>query len=235
MSPSLPSRARARLLLPGAGWRRALGAAFALLLAGCATTPSLTDPVRHGPFYAPVNFAGEPALPAGLRRVLVLPVSLGTVADEETGLMLDAVLLAALQKQARFEVVPLDRAEARRVFGAGDFSSAAALPPGLLDALAGRTGADAVLFTDLTTYEPYRPLTLGLRAKLATVREVRLVWTFDEVLSARDPAVANSARRHFLRGDRAAQPVDLSPAALQSPSRFAAYVAETMFGTLPPR
>lgn len=235
MRPSLPPRSRAGLPLPGSPGRRALGVALTLLLAGCATPPALTDPVRHGPFYAPANFAGEPVLPAGMRRVLVLPISVEGAADEETGLMLDAVLLAALQKQARFEVVPLGRAEARRMFGAGAYASSAALPPGFLQALASRTGADAVLFTDLTTYEPYRPLTLGLRAKLATVRDVRLVWTFDEVISARDPAVANSARRHFLRGDRAAQPVDLSPAALQSPSRFAAYVAETMFGTLPPR
>lgn len=235
MRPPLPPRSRAWLRLPRVRRHRALGVALTLLLAGCATPPSLTDPVRHGPFYAPVNFAGEPVLPAGMRRVLVLPVSVGSAADEDTGLMLDAVLLAALQKQARFEVVPLARAEARRLFGAGAYSSVATLPAGFLEALAGRTGADAVLFTDLTTYEPYRPLTLGLRAKLATVRDVRLVWTFDEVISARDPAVANAARRHFLRGDRVAQPVDLSPAALQSPSRFAAYVAETMFGTLPPR
>ena len=70
---------------------------------------------------------------------------------------------------------------------------------------------------------------------LATVRDVRLLWTFDEVISASNPAVANSARRQFLKTDRGAQPLDLSPTALQSPGRFAAFAAETMFAPLPAR
>lgn len=213
-----------------------LCASAALLLAtGCETVPGRYDAVHTGPFYQPRNVVGEKQLPTDVRRVVVLPTATASVAPSETGETLDAVMVAALQKQQRFEVVRLTRDECRRWFGAEAYSSADALPHGLLEQLARRFAADAVMFVDLTVYQPYRPQTIGLRAKLATVREVRLLWSFDEVISAREPAVANSARRPFLKTDRGGQPLDLSPAALQSPSRFAAFAAETMFATLPPR
>lgn len=209
--------------------------AAALWLGGCETVPALDDPVRHGPFYAPRNFAGEIRLPVDIRRVVVLPVSAGAIVPTETAETLDQIVAQALLNQQRFEVVVMSRDDSRRWLGAGDFSSTAALPHGFLEHVAARYAADAVMFTDLTAYQPYRPQAIGFRAKLATVRDVRLVWTFDEVISADDPAVANSARRRFLKTDRATQPIDLSAGALQSPSRFATFAAEAMFATLPPR
>ena len=215
--------------------RRLFPLLLAGLLAGCESIPLPDDAVHRGPFYQPRNFAGDPQLPADVRRVVLLPLSAAPVAPSETADSLDAVILQALQNQQRFEVVRLSREDCRRWFGQEAFSSASALPHGMLGQLASRFGADAVLFTDLTVYQPYRPQSIGLRAKLATVRDVRLLWTFDEVISASNPAVANSARRQFLKTDRGTQPLDLSPTALQSPGRFAAFAAETMFATLPAR
>jgi hypothetical protein len=209
--------------------------AATLWLAGCEVTPDLTDPVRRGPFYTPKNFAAEKRLPVELRRVLVLPVAVGSIAPEETARTLDGVIATVLQEAQRFEVVTLPRAECQRLFGAGEFASTAALPHGMIDELAARYAVDAVLFTDLTAYQPYRPQTIGLRSKLATVRDVRLVWTFDEIVSASDPAVANSARRRPVATAQGRGPVDLSPGTLLSPTRYAAFVAEEMFRTLPPR
>ncbi|WP_415908143.1 hypothetical protein [Oleiharenicola sp. Vm1] len=217
---------RLRLLLP---------LAATLWLAGCEITPDLADPVRYGPFYTPRNFAGEKRLPAEVRRVLVLPVSLGAIAPEETAAALDGVIVRALQDQQRFEVVALPRGECQRLFGAPEFSSTAALPHGMIEQIATRYAVDAVLFTDITVYQPYRPQAIGLRSKLATVRDVRLVWTFDEVISASDPAVANSARRRPVQAAQGRDPVDLSPGTLLSPTRYAAFAADEMFRTLPPR
>ncbi|MBI5423553.1 MAG: hypothetical protein HZA32_05660 [Opitutae bacterium] len=213
----------------------AAGLAGTFLLAGCELTPDLNDPVRFGPYYAPRNFAGEKQMPAEVRRVLVLPVALGALGPEETAITLDAAVTQALQVQQRFEVVSLPRAELRRLFGTAEISSTAALPHGMLDELAKRFAVDAVLFTDVTVYQPYRPQSIGLRSKLATTRDVRLVWTFDEVISASDPAVANSARRQPFVEAQGRSPVDLSPATLLSPSRYAAFAAGEMFRTLPPR
>ena len=219
--------------------RRVLAATFAFTGAGLlffttgCQTPAYDDPARVGPFFTPVNHTGDNALPATMRRVVLLPVYGGALADGETAAALDVVFATELQKQNRFEVVVLDRAECRRRFGADEFSSSAALPRDFLPKLRLEFAADGILWVDLTAYRAYRPLALGVRAKLATLKETRLVWTFDTVFSTEDPTVANAARHHFIDQTHTSVPADLTPAVLQSPTRFATYVAAAAFATLP--
>ncbi len=204
-------------------------------VAGCAHFNRFRPAAKVGPFYAAANFAGEPALPADLRRVVLLPVNGGRRAGDAATQQLDAEVLAALQRQARFEVVPFSRELSRRWFGSEELSSASALPANLLARIAQEYAADAVLFVDLTEYRTVRPLAVGFRAKLATVREVRLVWTFDEIVSAADPTVANRIRRDTQVADRSREPLDLSELVFLSPVRFAGFAASAMFETLPGR
>jgi hypothetical protein len=210
--------------------------ATGLALAGCGTVPDLLDQagLEKGPYFTPVNFRGDYRLPADVQRVALLPIYGGTVVGAESSVALDPVLRSALQQQNRFEVVVISRAECHRLFGAEDFSSVAALPPGFMDKLAKHFAVDAVMFTDLTVYRAYRPLSVGFRSKLASTRDVRLVWAFDEVFSADDQRMRNSVRSYYQRGDRNA-PFDATQAALQSPLRFGAVAVELMFHTLPPR
>jgi hypothetical protein len=212
---------------------RSLAFVFWLALAaGCVTSPF--DPARAGPFFNPTNHVGADSLPAGLHRVVLLPVAAAGVTTPEMAAAFDPVFTEALQRENRFEVVALSREMCRKYFGAEEFSSAAALPHDFMAVVRREFAADAVMFVDFTVCQPYRPLSLGVRAKLATVEGTQLLWSFDAVFSAADPAVANSARRFFLKTDRSDVPADLSPAALQSPSRFGAYVAGATFATLPP-
>jgi hypothetical protein len=211
--------------------------AFAALLAftaGCAT-PALDDPARVGPFFSPANHAGEAQLPATLRRVVLMPLAGGGAAGPESVAALDPVFLAELQKQNRFEIVPMTRDDCLHHFHAEEFSSTAALPANFLDFVRRQYAADAVLFVDVTVFKPYRPIALGVRAKLATLGDdVKLLWTFDNIFSTADAAVSNAARHHFLDSDRRGLPGDSTQAVLESPSRFASYVAAAMFATLPP-
>ena len=219
--------------------RRPLGAVRTIftgclltVMVGCGT-PAFNDPARVGPFFTPANHFGEPSL-GGLRRVVLLPIAGGSFAPPETVASFDPVFAAALQRQNRFEIVVLSREDCLRNFQARELSSAAALPRDFLASIRREFAADAVLFVDVTVFRAYRPLALGLRAKLATLDGTRIVWTFDDVFSADTPAVANSARHHVLVSDRGDVPADLSPAVLQSPVRFAGYAATAMFATLPP-
>jgi hypothetical protein len=215
--------------------RIALVLGVLLAVSGCGSISAFNHPVKSGPYYTPRNFSGEAVLPVGIRRVLLLPVCGGTVAGPESVAALDDIMRTALQRQIRFEVVSLSREDCRINFGAPEFLSAAALPHGFLEKINRLYAVDAVMFVDLTIYQPYRPLTLGFRAKLATVQGVHLLWSFDETFSTADPAVANSVNRFYLDHGHEGTPVDLPPAVLQSPGRFAAYAADTMFRTLPPR
>lgn len=213
---------------------RIAAVALLALVAGCMVPP-IDDPARTGPYYNPVNHAGDAQLPATLRRIVLLPSAGGSIAPPESVIALDAVFLTELQKQNRFEIVTLTRAECQRRFHVEEFLSTAALPADFMGVLRREFAADAVIFIDVTVFKPYRPLAIGVRAKLATLGDdVRLLWTFDNIFSAADPTVANAARHHFVDSDRRGVPADLTQGVLQSPSRFAGYVAAKMFETLPP-
>ncbi len=213
--------------------RYVLGAAL-IALSGCMHPPA-HDSARTGPFRSPGNVAAETQLPQTMRRVVLLPIAGGSVADEESASALTPVFAAELQKQNRFEVVTLTREDLLRRFRRSEVLSTSALPHDFLAKLRRDLAVDGVMFVDLTAYQPYRPLTIGVRAKLATAdEEVRLVWTFDNVFAASDPAIANSARRHFIDSDRGGVPADLTPGVLHSPTKFGQYVAAQAFATLPP-
>ncbi len=206
-----------------------------LFVSGCSLLPAELVEQASAPRHVPANHLGLMQLPAEVRRVVLLPVAGGSLVTDETAADFDQIFAAALQRRMRFEVVPVSRAWCRRYFGAPEFSSVAALPHNFLDRLATEHAADAVLFVDITSYRDFRPLTMGVRAKLALFAGPRVIWTYDEVLSTANTAVANSAQDHARATGPGGLPVDLSSSALQSPSRFAAYVADTTFGTLPPR
>jgi len=203
-------------------------------LAGCASTsPHAT--ASSASTFQPENFVGEVVLPRSVRRVLLLPVHGGEYAPAEVCEYLDPIFATALEHQMRFEVVVLTREECAKSFGTPDLASTDALPRDFLQKLGSEYAAQAVLFVDITAFDAYRPLTFGIRAKLATVSDRRLIWSFDEVYSTLDPRIANSLRRFYTKNGQMGSPVDLSTDALVSPRRFAAYVAATTFATLPRR
>lgn len=213
-----------------------LGAVVAAALAGCANqVPAINDEVHIGPFYTPKNYTTVKALPAELRRVVVLPVFVGSNGTLESAAMLDAAVFTSLVRQQRFEVVAATRAECQALWGRPEFNSAATLPPGFVEKMAERHGAGGVLFVDLTDYRPYQPQSLGLRAKLAVAADAQVLWSFDEVFSASDSAVRNSARRRYFELEHGNRPFDLSLAGMQSPTWFANFVTNEVFATLPAR
>lgn len=214
---------------------RAVLAGIALCLLPACSTPGPQDAARVGPFFVPTNYRSTAAI-HGVRRVVVMPMHVGDVATPETGSTLDPIFVEALRRQNLFDVVTVSRAECRRRFGVASLSCDAVLPRALLTSLRTDHGADAVLLVDLTAYSPYRPLTVGVRAMLVggSPGTAQVLWAFDEVFSAGNPKVANSARHYFLDRRGGEIPADLTRFALVSPSRFSAYVAAAVFGTLPP-
>jgi hypothetical protein len=207
-------------------------AVVAFAIAGCSGVHIPRAIARQEALYTPVNFSAENPLPSTLRRVVLLPLDRDGHATPENAIELDSILLSSLQKQARFEVVRLSRADCRRLFGEESFNSTSALPAGFLEKIGSEFSAGAVLFVDLTAHRAYRPQALGLRAKLATVDDARILWAFDEVISAGSPEVAAAVEKKF--NDPKA-PFDLGAAALQSPGKFGAFAADAMFATLPVR
>ena len=158
---------------------------LALLLAGCETLPlSKPDGARTGPFYTPSNVRAAARLPESVRRIVLLPCGAADLRiTEDTLRDLDRSLAAALTRSARAEISTLDRATLGRIAGRPNLLSTSVLPADFLARVSAATGADAVLFVDVTAYSPYPPLVLGLRGRLIETKEAVSLWNFDNILS----------------------------------------------------
>lgn len=203
--------------------------AVALLFGGCQTGKKA---VTFVPPPAPQNyFSGEPVgIP--IRRVALLP-SFNDKYPQEQLRELDAAFNAELTKKSIFEVVPVSRSAMESFFGQRQLASVENLPSGLLEKLRERYAVDGIVFTDITHYSPYRPISIGVRAKLvdATSGEVR--WAFDYLFDSGNPAIAQAARTYQTRINGDNQPLRSDGGAvLISPTRFAKFVANQTYVSL---
>lgn len=211
--------------------RLLLLAVAAIFLASCAQRPKqVYVPAPPVPsFHA--HIAG-PANP--IRRVAVLPIACDTTLEASLG-ELDAAVTQELAKTSMFELVPVSRDALDTRFGRRQFSSVEVLPGELLTTLRADYGVDGVLFTDLTHFRPYQPISIGVRSKLVDAQSGQVRWAFDHLFDAGNLETAKAAAGYYLATTpprRAVEPGEKGAAVLQSPSRFSKYVAWEAFRSL---
>jgi hypothetical protein len=215
---------------------RALTGWAMLVLTGCGTLP-MGDTVR-GPVYAPANVhRSVELLPITMRRVALLPATARIGEVEASGAdAVSGLLLAELQRQHRLEVFHVNHADLARWSGRRDWAVSDQLPADFLESVRKHTGAEAVLFPEITTYRAYPPLAIGLRMTLVEVQSARVLWAVDDLLDAGNPQVSNGARQFYLDQMKGGSetPFD-SQSVLDSPRRFSRYVIATLLGTMPDR
>jgi hypothetical protein len=200
------------------------------LLAGCVQTKQAFTPQPplqsfHG------NVPGPSII---MRRVAVLPISCDTPIEASLG-ELDSAVTAELAKTSLFELVPITREALDSRFGRRQFSSVEVLPGDVLTKLRADYGVDGVLFTDLTHYRPYLPISIGMRSKLIDVQTGEVRWAFDHLFDTSNIATAREAEGYYLTTTTPSRAVEHgldSTAILQSPSRFTKYVAWEAFRSL---
>ena len=109
------------------------------------------------------------------------------------------------------------------------------LPETLLADIETATGANGILFVDLHSYRAYKPLALGIRAKLVNAKSTDFLWAIDEIFDAGQANVILAANQ-FQRGGQVNNiSARTSGSATASPRVFAKYVANSIFSTLPTR
>jgi len=211
--------------------------AIAATFAGCISSLKTKNVPRESfkPKYAPRNVVGVPVLPKELHRVVVLPICWTRDPKSDFVCDLDSIMQLSLQRTNAFEVVPVERDTLFKLFHEYQFSSVSILPDDLLSVLAQKYAADAVLFVDLTQNRPYRPIALGLRAKLVDAKSAKILWAVDALFDSADPAVAGAAVDFSKRGTYTSEHNESTGSILLSPRAFASFVADSMFGTLPAR
>jgi hypothetical protein len=148
--------------------------ALSAWIAGC------TSAIQKHPASPKVQLANayRPPVAGQLTRVAVLPLS-GDVQPPDALRELDKTFHAEFNKPQVFEGVQVQRPEMVGIIHQNQISSTEPIPQELLLALQQKYGAEAVLFTDITYYRPYRPISISVRTKLVSLKTNEVLWAMD--------------------------------------------------------
>ena len=200
------------------------------LLAGCATKKEKIKPPPPPP--AAENYFSNPSRGQPMRRVAVLPLNAPQV-PPETMREVTAAFNSELNKKALFEVAPVSQSELETMCGERQLSSVEQIPGELPGKLRQKLGAEGVLLIDITHFNSYRPVSIGVRAKLIDISNGQIRWAFDYVFDAGHPAVAEAAKKFQVQyADQRQSIPDDGGSILLSPARFSKYVAAQTFASL---
>ena len=188
---------------------------------------------RAEPF-TPTNLYPIERLPAYFNRVVVLPCYYSDLDSPLLGYV-DKIFQQELAQERIFETIPFSTNQMQRLFGIKRVSSSLALPENFLRKLEDVTSANGVLFVDLDSYRAYRPISLGVRAKLVDIKSGEFMWAIDETFDAGQASVIVGSKIYQENAQVRALSAKTSGSVLHSPRIFAKYVASTTFSTLPMR
>jgi hypothetical protein len=214
-----------------------LAAFLPALVAGCALVPPEARRALAAP-YKPANvYLREAALPPDLRRVAVLPLPLNRdySSQADGAELLAPVFATELSKRHLFEVICVTPEQLPAPAGTTGWSADGKLPQNLLQRLHDLTGCDAVIFVNLTVFQPYPPLSTGWKARLVDCTRQQTWWAVDEVFDASNISVVAAAQAYARAELNQPNPLLADSGVLHSPRRFGQYTASAVASTLPTR
>lgn len=199
-------------------------------------TRVITDPILGANFAVTNFFRKEAILPAELRRVAVLPLTVANASASSAAgrQMLEPVFHMELSKAARFETVFVQPEQLQKWTGKERWDYLDVLPPDFMKTIAEQTDADGVLFARLSHFHAYPPMIIGWRMTL-TALDADILWSVEEVFDASEEPVANSARRYDRAHVRNNPVLEDSRSILLTPRKFGQYTARAVMETLPSR
>jgi hypothetical protein len=199
---------------------------------GCQKMEKIPTPFQEENTPLPANFYLEKDSIQPIRRVVMIPVHAPQISlNAQTEL--DLAFQNKINATQLFEVVFLPRENLSRRFGIRSFDSAAPLPDTLFSYIQESVNADAVCFFDITAYHPFRPIRIGIRAKLIDLKSKKTLWAFDDIFDAGNTEVAASAVRYERKRLANKRPTGHPDSILISPSRFTVFALDSALLTLP--
>lgn len=178
----------------------------------------------------------RPPVEGTLTRVAFLPLA-GDVQPPDAMAEIERTFFSEFNKSQVFEGVSVSKAQLAEITGQERIRSTDTLPVDFLAQIEERTGAGAVLFTDISHYRPYRPIAIGVRSKLISIRTREVLWSVDATFDSAEPTVAAAAREYGKVTEQSPIQVKAADSAgvLLSPRRFARFVARELYDRLPAR
>ncbi len=208
---------------------------FLCLTLLCCTACSRKDlPAPFGPKpYVVNNVYSSAVLPANTQRVAVLPVCFSDILPLQQLKNFDEIFTGELLKQKRFEVVSVERDWLKKRFNESQFSSADLLPQDFLNIIKESMQADALMFIEITHYNPYKPIALGVRCKLLTFSDRKIVWAVDELFNIGSPSVYKAFENYQEQQGVTNFSLTYDDTLFCTPDAFAHYAAYEVFSRLP--
>lgn len=184
--------------------------------------------------FIPSNLYPIERLPEYFNRVVVLPCF---YYDQDSPLLgyVDEIFHQELSQERIFETIRLSSYQMKEHFDVERVDSSKPLPENFLRRLEELTAANGVLFVDLDSYRPYRPLALGVRAKLVDIKSGEYMWAIDETFDTGHADVIAGANVFQRNSQVRAISSKTAGSVLHSPRIFSKYVASTCFSTMPLR
>ena len=190
--------------------------------------------VADAPPYTPTNLYPIERLPTYFNRVAVLP---SFHADSSSPALnySDSIVLKELSKIGIFEPVSVSSQFCLKNFGKKRLSSAESLPGSFFKVIEENFAANGVLFIELHSFNSYRPLSIGIRAKLVDIKSGEFMWAVDETIDGGDASVIVSAHAYERNNYVQSLSAKTSSSILKSPRLFSKFAMNTIFSTLPNR
>lgn len=202
----------------------------------------ISDPTMTAP---PQPTSNGVVWPAGMRRLAVLPIfSYQPIDDMQRDM--DGIFRGELSKVVKYEIVQVPRDEMLQLTSREAVSSSSIISPDVIKSLRQKYAADAVMFIDFSVFRPYRPIAIGVRAKIVDLRNMEVIWVADGILDTAEPDVATLATQFAGMGlkipyispsipkGKSREAASGNQIILQSPRLFAGFVAHEAFSTLAP-
>ena len=204
-----------------------------LTLSSCRKFEQEKVVARAEPFI-PTNLYPIERLPAYFNRVVVIPCH---HEDNDSPILdyIDDIFQQELAQERIFEIIRFSPSQMKKKFGIERVSSTSPLPENFLRELETLTNSNGVLFVDIHSFRAFRPMSLGVRAKLVDIKTGEFMWAIDETFDAGHASVIIGSRIFQEKSQVRALSAKTSGSVLQSPRVFAKYVAATTFSTLPLR
>ena len=204
-----------------------------ILLSGCRRFEQEKIVAKADPF-VPQNLYPVEKLPPHFNKVVILP-SYYNDFDSPVLEYIDEIISQELAQERIFETVTFSVEDMLRDFKKERFASTERLPENFLRQIEYTTNANGVLFVDIHSQRSYRPMSLGIRAKLVDIKTGDFMWAIDETFDAGHGSVIVGANEFQNTNHIRAISSKTSGSVLHSPRVFAKYVFSTCFSTLPQR
>ncbi len=204
-----------------------------LFLSGCSTVNYVNQryDTTLGKKKAVANVHQADPLPDHLQRVAFLPIHRGRYDHIDMTLM-EENFIGELIKRNLFEVVPVTKEAMIQMFPKESYSTVEFLPTKLLSKLHSAYDIDGIIMVDVSYFNAYQPVGLGVKTKLLDGHTGRIVWAVDEMFDSSTPSVSNSARKFYKTKSVFQFPLQSTQSVIHSPNRFSKYVANSIFSTI---